>query len=193
MNKSSKQIAIGTLIVVAAGSIMATQRVAERSPGHDPTRYYMQTIAAMLSLENLPRLSGKAFVLSVVADGTINRKNRRALARLFSTNDEVFTVHDVDFSLYQRVTPETLRAGMDVSTLTSYAGRRNAHPEYSIRQGGKSDPLFADLSYRDGAWVAFADGRVEWMDREALGLDADDPFDAGDAAKCSLLRALSDR
>ena len=155
----------------------------------------MQTIATELSARPLSKLSGKAFVLSVVARGMVNRKNERALSHLFSTNDEVNGTEVVDFSLYRRVTRDALRAGMDVSTLTSYAGRRNAHPEYSIRRGGKSDPLLADLHTAPWGFVivAFADGHVERMDRKALGLDCDDPFVVGEGSKSPILRSLSDR
>ena len=52
--------------------------------------------------------------------------------------------------------------------------------------------LLADLHFPDVAIVAFADGRVEVMDRKALGLGPNDPIVAGDESKSPILRTLSD-
>ena len=85
-------------------------------------------------------------------------------------------------------------ADLDVSKLTSYAGRRNAHREFALTVPDleRGAPLIADLSFPDVAIVGLSNGAVKVMTRADLGLGSEDPIAVGDTSKSPVLRVLSD-
>lgn len=137
-----------------------------------------------------PALDGKNFVLWLVAVGMLERDNEGPLKMLFSPADK--TLPFPGTAPYAAVTLEALRTRRFPS-LTSYAGRRNAQPGLAL--SAQSPPattaLFADLSFGDGALVAFLDGKVKYLNRRDLGLGPTDPLVAGPASKSPLLQTLS--
>jgi hypothetical protein len=132
---------------------------------------------------------GRNFVLSVVANGDVHWEP--------PGNRDVFFspwVPEADRPApdeYEAITHESLRTRR-FPRFTSYAGRRIADPDDGSDGDEGLVPLIADLSFREGAIVGFADGTVKWMDREALGLGPDDPLVVGETSKSPILRRLSD-
>lgn len=137
-----------------------------------------------------PALSGKNFVLWLVAVGQLEKDNEGPLKMLFSPADTTLTFPGT--AAYAAVTLESLRA-QRFPRLTSYAGRRNAEPSLALtpQSPPATSALFADLSFPDGALVAFLDGRVRYLTRRDLGLGPSDPLVAGPASKSPLLQTLS--
>jgi hypothetical protein len=137
-----------------------------------------------------PALDGKRFVLWLVAVNQLEKANEGALKMLFSPADNENTFPGV--TAYAAVTAEALTR-QAFPGLTSYAGRRNADPALAITatSAPAATALFADLSYADGALVAFLDGKVRYLNRRDLGLGPTDPIVAGPASKSPLLQTLS--
>jgi hypothetical protein len=137
-----------------------------------------------------PALDGKNFVVWLVAVGQLEKGNEGPLKMLFSPADKAQKFPGV--SAYAPVTPEAL-ATQRYANLTTYAGRRNAAKDLAITR--ESPPattaLLADLSFPDGALVAFLDGRVKYLNRKELGLAPTDPLVAGPTSKSPLLQTLS--
>lgn len=189
------------IAIVLAWLVLRGGSVSE-PPGPEPPQYNLRDLASLMMSRSdgrvngkWPPYSGKAFVLALVADGSMHHRNTRALSRLFAP-----TQRPADFNAllddYRRVTAESLRAGMDVRHLTSYAGRRNAEEAYGLTQASVDEgaAILADLLSIPGkAIVAFADGGVEILTRKDLGPGPDDPIVVGDASKSPILRALSDQ
>ncbi len=140
-----------------------------------------------------PPYSGKAFILSLVATGDLDRRNASNLEILFSPGDKTLSLAKEGAEIYKDVTKASLKQGMDCSKLTSYAGRRNSEREYLVTsdQEKVGTALIADLSFPDMAIVGFSDGSVKTMTRKELGLGPDDPIVAGDASNSDLLKKLS--
>ncbi|MHC5011082.1 MAG: hypothetical protein ACYTG6_09055 [Planctomycetota bacterium] len=141
-----------------------------------------------------PTLNGKHFVLSLVVTGAIDRERPEQLAWLFSPGDRERSLDDIDPLRWKDVTMEALKRERDVSDLTSYAGRRNRVRECMITpdQLARGTPILADLSFDGLALVAFSNGTVRRMDREALGLGTEDPIVAGEASSSPVLFLLGD-
>ena len=142
-----------------------------------------------------PPYSGKAFILSLVATGQLDRRNAANLEILFSPGDKQLSLKKAGVETYKEISKASLKKGMDVSKLTSYAGRRNSEPEHLVTsdQERQGTPLIADLSFPDMAIVGFSNGSVKTMTREELGLDLTDPIVVGDASKSKLLKKLSSK
>lgn len=137
-----------------------------------------------------PALDGKNFVLWLVAIGMLEKDNEGPLQMLFSPADKTLTFPGVP--AYAAVSLETLKT-QRFPGLTTYAGRRNAQPGLAItpQSPPASTALFADLSFGDGALVAFLDGKVRYLNRRDLGLSPTDPLVAGPTSKSPLLQTLS--
>jgi hypothetical protein len=138
-----------------------------------------------------PPLSGKNFVLWLVAKGYMARDVDSSLQALFSPGDRVHRYPGQ--AAYRDLTVEALQSG-SFPKLTSYAGRRNADRDHVLTAQRLADgkaAILADLSYPGGALVGFSDGSVRWLSAKDLGLGAGDPIVAGDASKSPLLRSLS--
>jgi uncharacterized small protein (DUF1192 family) len=137
-----------------------------------------------------PALDGKNFVLWLVAVGQLEKGNEGTLKMLFSPADR--TLKFPGTKPYAALTSEAL-ATQRFPNLTSYAGRRNAAKDLAItpQSSPAGTALFADLSFHDGALVAFLDGKVKYMSRKDLGLAPTDPLVAGPASKSPVLQTLS--
>jgi len=142
-----------------------------------------------------PPYSGKNFVLSLVATNQLDRRNDQNMEILFSPGDKNLSLEKADKKLYKEINKKALKRGDDFSTLTSYAGRRNADMEFLITpsQEKMGTPMIADLSFPDVAIVGFSNGAVREMTRKELGLEKDDPIAVGDESKSVLLQKLSDQ
>ena len=135
-----------------------------------------------------PALDGKNFVLWLVAVGQLEKGNDGTLKMLFSPADTALKYPGT--AAYAALTTEML-ARQRFPALTSYAGRRNAAVPITAQSPVATTALFADLSFGDGALVAFLDGRVKYLNRRDLGLAPADPLVAGPASKSPLLQSLS--
>lgn len=137
-----------------------------------------------------PALSGKNFVLWLVAAGLLEKDNEGPLKMLFSPADRQLAFPGT--AAYAGVTLDSLRS-QRFPRLTSYAGRRNGDAGFALtpQSPPATTALFADLSFGDGALVAFLDGRVRYLNRRDLGLGPTDPLVAGPTSKRSLLQSLS--
>jgi|GEM_PF-4069980 len=137
-----------------------------------------------------PALDGKRFVLFLVAVNQVERTNAGSLQMLLSPADKALAFPGME--PYAAVTLEAL-AQRSFPALTSYAGRRNAVKELAITPTSAPDKtaLLADLSFPDGALVGFLDGKVRYLNRQALGLGPTDPIVAGATSKSPLLQTLS--
>ena len=137
-----------------------------------------------------PALDGKRFVLFLVAVNQLERTNEGPLKMLFSPADRALAFPGA--ASYSGVTLEAL-AQRSFPALTSYAGRRNAVKELAITPTSAPDKtaLLADLSFPDGALVGFLDGKVRYLNRQALGLGPTDPIVAGPTSQSLLLQTLS--
>jgi hypothetical protein len=141
-----------------------------------------------------PPLSGKTFVLALVAEGAIERTDQ-GLSALFSPGDKYFSVARAGgAAAYDEVTPTTL-AGRDYRDLTSYAGRRNAEAEYMIRDDDVAVPILADFFHLGTTLIAYSDGAVRWHTWKDLGITVDPRLDpenvTADMATSPLLRCLA--
>lgn len=145
-----------------------------------------------------PSVSGKAFVLWHLAVGRIDRRAPGILEVFFSPGDALRRADRINPERWDEVTRNALLEGrLDLSSLTSYAGRRNGEKEHRLTSDDLSAgaPVLADLSFQDEGFVlvAFSNGRVQRMTRADLGLGPDDPIVVGDASRSPILRHLSDR
>lgn len=171
----------------------------------------VRDLALMLSDRSLesgwPGHDGKAFVLSLVAHGLIDIRNPDNLEVLFAPGDVWYTLEKTPRALYGEVTPQALRAGADVHTLTSWAGRRNNTRWHLITADRmrQTVPILCDdddgpVHDPDGLVMGFTDGGArfyEWAELEMeapADKDAPAPF-LGDAATDGRgwLRALASR
>jgi prepilin-type processing-associated H-X9-DG protein len=73
--------------------------------------------------------------------------------------------------------------------LCSYPGRDFEKFPIDPKSHDKQ-PIGACLSHKGGAPVIYADGRVEWLTLEKLGLDSDDDKIVGPDSKSPVLRVL---
>lgn len=137
-----------------------------------------------------PALDGRNFVLWLVAVGQIEKDKDGPLQMLFSPADKTLSFPGA--AAFAGVTAEAL-ARQRFPRLTSYVGRRNAVAELRItpQSPPATTALFADLSFGDGALVAFLDGKVKYLRRADLGLAPTDPLVAGPASRSPLLQTLS--
>jgi hypothetical protein len=137
-----------------------------------------------------PALDGKNFVLWLVAVGQLEKDNEGPLKMLFSPADP--TLNFPGTAGYAAITADTLTR-QRFAGLTSYAGRRNAAKDLAItpQSPPATTALLADLSFGDGALVAFLDGKVKYLNRRDLGLAPTDPVVAGPASRSPLLQTLS--
>ena len=129
-------------------------------------------------------VDGRAFVLWPVAAGVVDPEAPGATNLFFSPADRRASPPSV--AEYRALTKARLKDGTDLRSFTSYVGRHRS----AVEPG--SGVLLADLHFPDGALVAFADGRVDWLDREELGLGPDDPIVAGPTSPSPILRQLSE-
>lgn len=139
-----------------------------------------------------PALSGKRFVLWPVAKGLM--KPDAALTLLFSPRDGTRSVERAGGpAAFEALTMEALRdEKTDVDRFTSYVGRLNGSREHVLTptelEAGAA--ILADLSFPDGAIVAFTNGSVKWLSREDLGIPAGHPIVAGPESESEILRHL---
>jgi len=153
-------------------------------------------VAAGLGLEKpWPKYSGKAFVLWLVASNKIDRRDPKQLEILFSPADDTRSLEKAGgVEAYAKLTLESLKTpDPTLGALTSYAVRRNAEREHFLtaEEQSRGAAILADLSFADGAVVAFVGGSAKWLTRAELGLGPDDPIVAGDASKSPILQHFS--
>lgn len=152
-----------------------------------------------------PQYSGKNFVLSLVATGEIDIRNKANLEVFFSPGDTWYTLEKATPERYKDISSTTLKGGGDFHELTSYAGRRNGPGErdYIITANRESavTPAISDdddgpLHHTKGLIVGYTNRQVKFMEWEDLGMpppaDPDNPEAfLGDNAPTDDLRALS--
>ena len=97
---------------------------------------------------------------------------------------------------YAALTKASLKdSSIDVSALTSYAGRRNDEREHLLTALDQQNnaPIIADLSFPGGVILGYVGGAAKWVTAEELGLPPDQPIIVGDASPVEALRHLSDK
>lgn len=137
---------------------------------------------------------GKRFVVAPVAWGDLVRARRDNLAVLWSpARDEAFQA--MDLAAYAALTRDGLEQGIDVSALTSHAGRLNAVEGCRITPANEQRgvPILADAQIDGFVIIAFTTGAVEAYTYEELGLPAAGPVVFGPDSPAELLRCLSDK
>jgi hypothetical protein len=152
-------------------------------------------IKFLLASGERPEFHGKRSLLSLVASGRIDARHEGNLEVLFSPRDSTRSVAKAGGAeAFRRMTIETLRdPSFDPRPFTSYAGPRSVPDgERAAIESRHGTPLLADLSFGDGALVAFTDGRVAFLTREDLGLSAGSRIAVGPSSASLLLRSLSD-
>jgi len=144
-----------------------------------------------------PKYGGKRFVLWLVATNKLSKMDAKELSILFSPGDGA---HDLEkaggIKAYESLTVPALKdPAIDVSALTSYAGRRNAEKEHilSAAEQQANAPILADLSFPGGVVLGYVGGGAKWVSAEELGLAPDQPIVVGDASPNEMLQHLSDR
>ncbi len=152
----------------------------------------LKTLSALLMRSSANRIEvGKSYVLSLVADGTLDPlRNPDHLELLFSPND---SRRRPAAGAYAMVTGEALRSER-FPNLTSFVGPvgRSTDRANEPRQSSLPPPLIAELCFEDFAVIAFFDGSVRVLSREELGISGDDPIRAGPDSLSPLLRLLSE-
>jgi len=136
-----------------------------------------------------PPYNGKNFVLSLVATGQLDRRNKQNLEVLFSPGDQLYTMEKVDLDRYKDVKKSALKQDADFHELTSYAGRRNRDPEHLITsdQEKQGTMMICDdddgaLHHSDGIVTGWTNGSTRFMEWEELDMlapedpDHPDPF-----------------
>lgn len=139
-----------------------------------------------------PPYGGRNFVLSLVANRSIDIRNPDNLPIFFCPNGHE-AGNAPERADYEKVTKEAL-AWRRFPRLTDFAGRRNDETEYALK-GDESDadePILA-CRWHDGVVVGFGNGRARYLDRDDLGLAPEEPIVFGAGSSSALLRKLSDR
>ncbi len=159
--------------------------------------HHQRQIATILAERSLrrgwPKHGGKAFVLSLVADGVISAAEPKNLEVFFCPACGIPEFEPEMLWAYGRLTPESLDRTY-LNSLTAYAGRRNDEEAYRLEPEDASsseEPVLACLCHPRVALVAFADGSARQLDRERLGLAPDDPIIVGEDSKSPILKKLS--
>lgn len=143
-------------------------------------------------MQGYPPYTGRAFLLSLVVDGLVDPADANTLDLLFSPNDPGRHQRP-SAAEYRALTRERLAAGGDFRRFTSYVGPASSLARRELDGGPYGRPMVADLhGHRNGVMVGFRDGRVEFLDRKALGLGPDDPFVVGPESKSPILRQLAE-
>ena len=192
-------IVVSVLGVLALMVIMLIPTMdSGRKRGRSPEAENLSSLTMMMLARSLdreqgyPPYSGRAFVLAVIADGIVDPGAPGALDVFFSPKDDSRGPRPF-VEEYQALTPARLKAGGDFYRFTSYVGRRNADPDARFTRNSPDGPILADLvSHPHGAYVAFRDGRVEYLKRAELGLGPDEPMVAGPTSRSPILRLLGD-
>jgi prepilin-type N-terminal cleavage/methylation domain-containing protein len=134
-----------------------------------------------------PRYSGKNFILSLVANNQLDRRNKQNLEILFSPGDPLYTIELVDLDRYKDVTSAALKNETDFHELTSYAGRRNGDREHLITSDDEKrgvlivcDDDDGPLHHTDGIVAGYTNGAVRFIEWEELDMAA--PEDARNPA-----------
>ena len=144
-----------------------------------------------------PKYGGKRFVLWLVAKDLIARNDEKHLSILFSPADDARSLIKAGgLKAYETLTLPTLKdPAIDVSALTSYAGRRNDEREHvlSAAELQSNAAIIADLSLPGGVILGYCGGAARWVTAEELGLPPDQPIVVGDASPNEMLKHLSDR
>lgn len=144
-----------------------------------------------------PKYGGKRFVLWLVATNRLTRSDATWLSILFSPGDGARSLEKAGgLKAYASLTLPTLKdPAIDVSALTSYAGRRNAEKEHilSAAEQMANAPVLADFSFPGGVVLGYCGGAARWVSAEELGLPPDEPIVVGDASPIEMLKHLSDR
>lgn len=149
----------------------------------------VRSLAQLLSDRSIssgwPRYDGKRFVLSLVAHRIIDVRNPDNVELLYSPGDFWYTSELSPLELYREITPQALRAGVDVHTLTSYAGRRNATREHLITPDrlNQTVPILCDdddgpVHDPDGLVMGFTDGGARFYEWGELDMEQPDDKDA---------------
>ena len=166
----------------------------ERRRSRENLEYLAKKFVELAKERPWPRGSGRAFVLSLVASGQLERSDGD-LGRLFSPADKTRSLESAGgASAYGAVNRESLSSGMEVEQLTSYVGRRNSEKEHIITstEGAAGTPILADLSFDEGVLVGYSNGTVKWHSRAELGVSSGETITVGDRSKSPLLRDLGD-
>jgi len=149
----------------------------------------VRSLSLMLSDRSIdsgwPALDGKAFVLSLVANKVIDIRNPDNLELLFSPGDVWYTHKKTPRELYREVTPQALRAGSDVHTLTSWAGRQNNSRWHLITADRmrQTVPILCDdddgpVHDPEGLVMGFTDGGARFYEWAELEMDEPADMDA---------------
>lgn len=154
----------------------------------------MSTILAERSRsDGWPDHGGKAFVLSLVADGVVDEDEPENLEVFFCPACGMPQFERRMLDAYEGLTPATLDQTY-LHALTAYAGRRNDEAAYRLGPEGEDaadEPVLACLCHPRVALVAFADGSARVLEKEELGLGPDDRVVVGEASKSPILKKLS--
>ncbi len=185
---------VGVLVLVSWYALQTTllprvEQAQHLTMSTNNIRQIAVILAGQAPRRGWPKLTGKAFVLSVVASGVVDADHPANVQIFFSPADEERGADRVDPGRWQELTMEALLAGEDFDDLTSYAGP--AQVSTAAVTGKGPVPILADLSFEDVVIVAFTDGSVRPMTRKDLGLARGDPIVIGPESKSEVLRALS--
>jgi prepilin-type N-terminal cleavage/methylation domain-containing protein len=199
-------LVVMAIITVLVGAVVVViPRVLESSRQTQSINNVRNMLDLMINRQvkkGWPIYSGKNFVLSLVAYGEIDRRNKQNLEVFFSPGDRHFELQRVDPERYGEINSTSLKNG-DFHELTSYAGRRNAEKDYRITADAEargvaiiSDDDEGAVHHPSGLILGYTNRNVRLMEWEELGIsppadkDSPEPF-LGDSAATDELRALS--
>ena len=193
-------LVVMSIIVVLAGMVTVIVPTIQEKGRQTDSLNNVRNLALLLTGEKSdrgwPPYNGKGFVLSLVPAGHIDARNKDNMRVFFSKGDATLRFDLVDPEQYREISFQALKQGSaDFNELTSYAGRRNAEPEYRITPDKESmvvpiicDDDYGNLHHPRGMVMAFTDGStrfVQWRDLDMAPpeeVDGEvDPFLADDA------------
>jgi prepilin-type N-terminal cleavage/methylation domain-containing protein len=207
---------IEILVVMAIISVLATMVVMIVPKVQEKAKQTksMDNVSSMVKLylaadipvrKSWPGMNGKNFVLWLVANGHISKKNKENLGLLFSPGDQWYTLDKVSTKDYEPVTMQALQSEGhdDFKRLTSYAGRRNKERAHTIRPSEQEEGALiicddddGPLHHAKGMILGFSNGSARFMEWGELDLgegpDEDNPEGLlGDSAQNERLKHMS--
>ena len=200
-------VVMGIIVVLVGMVAVVVPRAQEASRQNTSIQRVRQMVIIMSDRntrgDGWAPYSGKNFVLSLVANNDLDRRNSRQLEMLFSPGDRVYTLEKATSERYEEVTAKALKSGADFHELTSYAGRRNADRDFVVTPDDEQRivPIICDdddgnLHHPKGLVMGFTDGSatfVEWRKLDLVPPEDKRQPDRflGDAAETDQLRAMS--
>ncbi len=183
-------VVMGIISVLVSMVVVVVPRIQEEGK-RTKSRDNVSSIAKLMMVKVTEKgwkyfkYNGKNFTLAIIATGDVDKRQKANLNIFFSPGDPILTLDSIELDRYKAVTKEALRRGGEgFDELTSYAGRRNADPDYLITADEESmgTLILADddqgpVHHKSGFVAAYSNGRVafhEWEDFEGL-VEPEDP------------------